>query len=633
MKKGIRMNKIGLACLAAILLCTGCERENPGFPVGGGQTGGPGSGPGSGIGYVDLGGSSLSVRLYASGEEIEHPTDGERTKALSRAEAGDLNDFRVNLVNARSGEVTRTYRYGDLGISPVEVPVGSYYVYIYSNEMKDIAWDGDQGQPTYGGRTSGTFEITTDHTADAPYVLRETVSCTLQSVKVSVTLEEGMAQLCSDDTQIEVILGTIGETVRSVTYDNDTPFGLARLNSSKQVDGAPVRESKNAYLAPVKTENALSIHLKTVYNGVLIDDIIPVVEAARAGEWRKIILYIVDEGSETGTIVIGSTVENWVYDEEVTVGVQRDTRTVLTESVIPDIDNPDAPVILPSGGSFSFHDKNLITDASYTDMVYNRPATFTVTTKSAIRRFAVRISTDNSSFAAILKNFGMLNTSIDMMQVSNQEQGNARSQLNTWGFPRQGEITDRTSLTVNLKGLMDYLYLYSGNHTVIVAVTDSEGYYSRIDLDLKRERGGSAGPGPGTDPAGEPTIVWPGRDIDQRYDVTDGMTVNVSVTVPAGIQEFLVDIEGELSGEVGSAGLPPHFSLVDPETSQPGLSDSLEELGFPTRNKVLNQTELTFDISKFVPLLKVFKGDSSFRMTVTDNQGRTVSKSIMLHVN
>jgi len=75
-------------------------------------------------------------------------------------------------------------------------------------------------------------------------------------------------------------------------------------------------------------------------------------------------------------------------------------------------------------------------------------------------------------------------------------------------------------------------------------------------------------------------------------------------------------------------GLAPELDLVSPGD----YKEPLEGLGFPTGEKVVGQTSVSFDISDFMPLIPLLgTGDSDFRLTVTDNEGQTTVASIMVH--
>lgn len=128
-----------------------------------------------------------------------------------------------------------------------------------------------------------------------------------------------------------------------------------------------------------------------------------------------------------------------------------------------------------------------------------------------------------------------------------------------------------------------------------------------------------------------PDIEWVGHDTSQRYEANDELEAQIVVTAAAGIRAFSVEIISEevLTPEVLDAvGLAPELDLVSPGD----YKEPLEGLGFPTGEKVVGQTSVSFDISPFMPLIPLLgTGDSDFRLTVTDNEGQTTVASIMVH--
>ena len=613
---------------ALAVISAGCVREHTGF-------GEPGDGTVTSgkMGYIDLG-SGLSITVHAEDEEIDNPSDSDNTTRATRA-AGDTDDFTVEIIDTKTSAIAKSFKYGERSDMPIELPVGNYYINVYSGTMKDVAWEGEVNQPTYGAVTD-PFDILATHDESNPRQI-DPIVCSLQSVKISVTLEKGMAAVCDENTTIDVILAD----KNSVTYDNDYNnseglhfYGVVELDQNKESVVSTERPSKNSYLRPEEKENKLSAVLHTTIDGVKIDKTIPIADDAKAGEWRKISLYIISDSDEKGQIVIGATIEKWVYNELITVDATKST--AWTEEQIPDIDDPDAPIILPENGGLLFHDMNKITASDYTiNGDYNKPAQITVETTSAITRFAVRMSTDNREFENILNNFGMNNTSIDLMTNNS----NAYTQLNLWGFPRRQELADSRSLTIDLKSLMSYFHNYPGTHQVIIAVTDAEGHYSRVDIDLNIDLSTGGGE---VDPSDGPSIVWVGYDIKQKHRIAETESCEIHVTAPAGIAKFMVNISGRIVDLelLADVNIPESFDLCDPdkytpESADQELSVTLKELGFPVGNEVKGVTALVngeFNITTFLNVIQGVAGggESDFSLSVTDKDGKTSTEIIQL---
>lgn len=121
-------------------------------------------------------------------------------------------------------------------------------------------------------------------------------------------------------------------------------------------------------------------------------------------------------------------------------------------------------------------------------------------------------------------------------------------------------------------------------------------------------------------------------DIDQTQTIIGETTLIVGIEAPAGIQNLKVAISstdedfrtiGEGLGE---------FDLAHSDSMNEDAQAMLPILGLPIDDAVLNQTNLDFNISKFTSMLAGFKGTHTFKITVTDNQGKTESKSLVINV-
>lgn len=121
-------------------------------------------------------------------------------------------------------------------------------------------------------------------------------------------------------------------------------------------------------------------------------------------------------------------------------------------------------------------------------------------------------------------------------------------------------------------------------------------------------------------------------DIDQTQTIIGKTTLIVGIEAPAGIQNLKVAISstdedfrtiGEGLGE---------FDLAHSDSMNEDAQAMLPILGLPIDDAVLNQTNLDFNISKFTSMLAGFKGTHTFKITVTDNQGKTESKSLVINV-
>lgn len=117
-------------------------------------------------------------------------------------------------------------------------------------------------------------------------------------------------------------------------------------------------------------------------------------------------------------------------------------------------------------------------------------------------------------------------------------------------------------------------------------------------------------------------------DIDQTQTITGATTLIVGIEAPAGIQNLKVTIlsDNEDFGSIGAS-----FGTFD--LANPGDKESMiAELELPYGTAVKDKTELDFYISTFTSLLIPFDGTHTFNIAVTDNQGKTESKSLVINV-
>lgn len=155
-------------------------------------------------------------------------------------------------------------------------------------------------------------------------------------------------------------------------------------------------------------------------------------------------------------------------------------------------------------------------------------------------------------------------------------------------------------------------------------IIDANISYEDITIDVPGTEDPEQGDRPQENNA--PTITSETLDLEGTNIITADIIAKVDINAPLGIKNFVVDIISEqLSQEVlQDVGLDSTFDLTNPGD----LQEPLTELGFPTGDAVLNQTSMAFDITDFMQLLTLFPGQHQFRLTITDNKGNTVTKTL-----
>lgn len=122
-------------------------------------------------------------------------------------------------------------------------------------------------------------------------------------------------------------------------------------------------------------------------------------------------------------------------------------------------------------------------------------------------------------------------------------------------------------------------------------------------------------------------------DIDQTQTITGATTLIVGIEAPAGIQNLKVKITSAGNDDFNGIGEGlGEFDLAHSDSMNENAQAMIPVLGLPIDDAVLNQTNLDFNISKFTSMLAGFEGTHTFKITVTDNQGKTESKSLVINV-
>ena len=105
------------------------------------------------------------------------------------------------------------------------------------------------------------------------------------------------------------------------------------------------------------------------------------------------------------------------------------------------------------------------------------------------------------------------------------------------------------------------------------------------------------------------------------------------ISCPKGVKDLVVTIKSEqLEPMLPAVGLATSFSLAYPADDE--LAAALKnDFKFKIRDEIINQTEVEFDITEFVPLLTNFAGDHTFVLDVTDNEDAKSQLELKFHAD
>lgn len=519
------------------------------------------------IGYLSL--SGLNVSVLSDTEIIAGLKSADKTRAEI-----NVSDFTVDIINS-AGEKLHSFKYSECPSEPIALDVGTYTLNVYSGVTPAMAWE----TPTYGATKE--FQIKR---------LQETsigkIICKLASIKVSVEYTTDIAEILADDTKVNIALG-----------ENSADFSFT--------------ENRAVYFAPLDLLNTLNLTITGSFREVEEGqsssfEMTSKINNVKAGQWRKITIII--EHASDGNIDVRVEVENWVFDETIKV----ETSSLLVESVIADDEDlKNAPQII-------WVDNDIDQPLTLTDSMFDAygdcivPVRINVSAVNLLAGLKVDISSTNADFIAALASSNVP-TSLDMCNP-----GAASTILGILGYPTGASIVGKESVTFNMQAQMKQLNAYAGTHTFAITATDESGLEATKSLTIKAGAGG-------------PTVTWVGYDIDTRYEITEELTAEIEVSSEAGIVGFTVDINSATldKNSLVGIGLDTHLDLANPATDE--MNQSLNNLGFPTRENVVNKTFIAFSISQFLNLLDITgSGNHDFVMTITDADGGVTVKTLML---
>ena len=493
--------------------------------------------------------------------------DTDNIESTTRAEGVDINNFDVVITNTQ-GATIKSFKYGELPQEPIALEAGVYNIAMSSASMKAVAWEA----PVYAGKREVIINRKQTTT------VRDLV-CKLSNIKVSVGYSADIKdQLDPEFTKMTVELGT-----SSLEY--------------------AFTEERAGFFAPQAEENTLKLTFNCRYLGETKDiTMTNEIKGVKAAQWRKI--NVVVQHAADGTATIGIVCDTWTYDEEVIF----DSSAMLMEEVIPD--DTDAPVIVWEG-----HDLNepfeLTDDMFDADDNFMSNINLDVTTTTPIKSVVVKVSSDNAEFLAAYSEIMSLEEDLCAPKASS-------TILKMMGYPT--DVKGATTTRLKFAAQAALLKAYEGTHTYEITVTDAIGAHTTVNLVVKYGQNIM------------PQIQWVGYDIDKRQVMGADDTCMIRITAPLAIEDFEIEIVSLTlnAQELEAVGLAAKFSLVNSTE----MFTALSGLGFPVGDAVYHQTlisENQLNITGFLGILSMLgAGDHDFVMTVTDTEGNSTTKTVMM---
>jgi hypothetical protein len=115
-------------------------------------------------------------------------------------------------------------------------------------------------------------------------------------------------------------------------------------------------------------------------------------------------------------------------------------------------------------------------------------------------------------------------------------------------------------------------------------------------------------------------------DFDKENSLPE--TAVVYIHADNGLSHLVVTIS---STNAGFASAVDDLGLTNFDLAYPANNDqqeSIQSLGLPYGNQVIDQNDVTFDISQFMSMLKAFSGTHKFQLSATDNNNQQLVKTL-----
>lgn len=530
----------------------------------------------------------------STGELVLSELDfSEAIEILHKTRAGGVSaeNFQVCITKTSTGREHLSCKYKAVP-EKVVLPIGEYQITVQSHEVQDAGWD----EPYYA--VTKAFEIT-----KGAQTTVEDLVCCLANIMVSVNFTDQMIDLMGDDCKVMVRIGN-GELDYRLDDVSHSGFFKAR-----DVDPTDPKYDILFWEFTGDIENQFLEDSGSIPN-------------VKAGEHRTLIFNL----NRTPTPGANEGDVKFIFTVSVEVEtVNLDLNIDITERVIEELD----PAVSVTSEYSLTERTTLIKDEPMADLLVN------IGSEECLRNIFVAITTDNEDFAAALAVDGLDGT-FDLAAPGDK----ATVLTEKYGLLTGSAIVDKTLVNLDFSEFAAMAYGFGNTDQFDIRIT---AYDSEMNLSDKTLRLKFVSVPP-------PIIIeWEGRDIDKRQtfnrsevietiDDTPVCNVPVKILINAergeGIKNFVVEIISSINGlgpeDLGELGLAAEFDLAYPGDLDSGLA----RLGFPTGSAVIDQTELMFNITEFVPLIFALRQDgyADFKLTITDNAGNVESKTIQLNI-
>lgn len=366
----------------------------------------------------------------------------------SRADEPDAS-YIIEVYKAGETTPTDSWTYGTMP-EIVALEKGDYRIEVESHKVAKAEWE----KPYFKG--SQTFSITPNQITQV-----EAVTCHFSSIKVTITVEDDLKALLSDDATFTVIANDEGELV----------YGK--------------NETRAGYFEAVDGSNTMIVKFKGTLGNSVVEENFPFTDI-EAGQYRDIV-FKTKNGPQppqpSGDVNVGGIDidasytdrdidGNVTYEEEVIDGERPGKEDPKEDPDDPNKpDDPNPPVTDPIKFTSTTLDLEKVNDAK----THNGPAIVDIHSNQPIAHLKVIIDSKTLNKEE-LEGIG-LSDEFDLA-----EPGQFADGLNGLGFKTGDEVKGKNDAQFDITTFVPMLLNFKGLHTFKVIVEDIEGNTKELDL-------------------------------------------------------------------------------------------------------------------------------------------------------
>lgn len=424
-------------------------------------------------------------------------------------------------------------------------------------------------RPLYVG--SKTFNIEDSKITDVG-----AVKCVFSSLKVSIRFEDKLVEAMSNDVKVTIVTNDAG----TLEYTAD--------------------EVRAGYFEVIDGSNTLAAYFTGTVNGAK-EDFHNVFTDIKAGQHRIITYRLkgnnINPDPITGTINPGH--------EDSGINVDFDMETVNGDAPVNPNEDPVTPDNNPGGEVFK---------EELSSKYDSSAQTLTIEAGAGITSLVLTAATDGGA------DFTDFFASVNGADLASADKAAALSAI---GLP--SGVASQKKVEINLATLIEKAKEFEGNHTFTFTSQDASTP-ANTALTVVNVKGAN-----GIEPfTFEKELAFDDEDLPnagKNSADAEGVSGLVKIHSEYGMANLFVTIESTNSNFVDAVSdlMPLSFDLAHLKAGEENIGNLL-----PANDKVLNQHDIPFDITSFIPLLKPFEGTHKFRLHMVDNEGNECKKVLTI---